>query len=91
MIVRGRVAFISAALVALIVFLAYGVPGYFHLVAHQPGRDPAPTSFPPYYAFVVAGWFAFLSFVFVLLLFLVVRVVVGLFGTRKSTSGTRVP
>lgn len=89
MIVRGKVVLIIGIAVAVVVFLGYSVPSYYQLVAHQPGRAPEVTSFPPWSAFVIGGWLAVLSFVAVCLIFLVVRIVTALFSCRKRAGATQ--
>jgi hypothetical protein len=76
---RIRAALLSAASVAAVVFCGYGIPAYYHLLAHQPGRDPQPTSFPPSYAFFLGGYFAALSFLGVCIIFLLVHFMLWLF------------
>ena len=57
-----------SSIAAVIAFVAVFVRDYSHLVAHQPphsGGGPMPTgttAFPPSFAFVTAGYWAFISF-----------------------------
>jgi hypothetical protein len=91
MMVRIKVAIISATVVAALVFCAYSVPVYYQLAAHQPGRATSSgvTSFPPSSAFFFGAWLALLSFVAVCLIFLIIRATVALFSRRKGPSRTR--
>jgi hypothetical protein len=92
MMVRVKVAIISASVVAAVVFFGYSVPVYYQLAAHQPGpaTSVGMTSFPPSSAFFFGAWLALLSFVAVCLIFLIIRAAVALFSPRKSSSGTRI-
>ena len=74
---------ITATVVALAVFCTYSIPAYYHLLAHQPGRDLHPTSFAPSYAFFLGGYFAFLSFLGVSLMFFLGWVALSLFAQWK--------
>ena len=69
MMVRVKVAIISATVVAAVVFFGYSVPVYYQLAAHQPGpaTSAGMTSFPPSSAFFFGAWLALLSFVAVCL------------------------
>ena len=59
--IKGPVAyaFLVAGIVAIVVFCWIGIPGYIHLSAPK----AYPSSNPPSYALVVAGYLASLAFV----------------------------
>jgi ABC-type Fe3+ transport system permease subunit len=88
--VRGKIVLTIAIVVAFVVFLGYSVPCYYQLVAHQPGRAPGVTSFPPSYAFVMGVWFAVLSFIAVCVISLVIGIFMALFSRRTRVSGMRI-
>lgn len=81
MIHRLRAGILISTTACVIVFAGYSIPAYFHLLAHQPDRNPVTaTSFPPSYAFLVGGFLAFLTWIAVGVIALVLCV------TRKPNN-----